>query len=81
MTVKEALENMGAEVFYEKPLTSSDANGSGRIVIPKAIAEMYFPILENQAGIPIDAMDSMGNTYFFRFRHGSHKSEGDHSLG
>lgn len=66
--VKEALEAMGAEIFYEKALTSSDASGSGRIVIPKAIAEMYFPILENQAGIPIDAIDSMGNAYFFRFR-------------
>jgi len=66
--VKEALNAMGAEVFYEKPLTSSDANGSGRIVIPKAIAEMHFPMLDNQAGSQIDAVDSMGNPYFFKFR-------------
>ena len=63
-----ALSAMNATVFYEKQLTTSDASGSGRIVIPKAIAEAHFPILENQSGIPIDAIDSMGNPYFFRFR-------------
>lgn len=65
---KASLDAMGAEIFYEKTLTPSDANGSGRIVIPKAVAEMYFPFLENQAGIPLDAVDSMGNVYYFRFR-------------
>lgn len=29
------LSQMGARVLFEKTLTSSDANGAGRIVIPK----------------------------------------------
>lgn len=28
-------EGLGATVFFEKPLTASDASGSGRVVIPK----------------------------------------------
>lgn len=34
-SVSKALEKLGAQTFYEKPLTSSDANGAGRVVIPK----------------------------------------------
>jgi len=67
--VRDELNALGAEIFYEKTLTSSDANGSGRIVIPKAVAEVHFPILENQAGISIDAIDSIGNTYGLKFRY------------
>lgn len=29
------VEDLGATVFFEKPLTASDASGSGRVVIPK----------------------------------------------
>ncbi|GMH33643.1 hypothetical protein BSKO_01477 [Bryopsis sp. KO-2023] len=68
LTIAKTLEGMGAQIFYEKPLTSSDANGAGRVVIPKAIAEQFFPALDNQAGVPIEASDSMGNAYTFRFR-------------
>eukprot|EP00803_Ostreobium_quekettii_P010604 evm.model.scf_3859.2 EVM.evm.TU.scf_3859.2 scf_3859:2896-7405(-) len=66
--VTRALESMGCTVFYQKPLTSSDANGSGRVVVPKAVAEQYFPHLDNQAGVPIEAADTLGNKYTFRFR-------------
>jgi hypothetical protein len=33
------LQEMQAKVFFEKPLTSSDASGSGRVVIPKVRRE------------------------------------------
>ena len=33
--VIKGLDDLGAVVFFEKPLTSSDASGSGRVVIPK----------------------------------------------
>ena len=33
--VIKGLEDLGAVVFFEKALTSSDASGSGRVVIPK----------------------------------------------
>ncbi len=33
--VLRGLDDMSAVVFFEKPLTSSDASGSGRVVIPK----------------------------------------------
>ena len=29
------LESIGAKVFYEKQLTSSDVSASGRVVVPK----------------------------------------------
>ncbi|CAD7702057.1 unnamed protein product [Ostreobium quekettii] len=68
LNVARTLEGMGCTVFYEKPLTTSDANGSGRVVIPKAVAEQYFPHLDDQAGVPIEAADTLGNAYTFRFR-------------
>eukprot|EP00955_Chlamydomonas_euryale_P010846 117132-Chlamydomonas_euryale.AAC.3 len=36
--VLSGLEELQATVFFEKPLTSSDASGSGRVVIPKVRA-------------------------------------------
>jgi hypothetical protein len=33
--VLKGLADLGAVVFFEKSLTSSDASGSGRVVIPK----------------------------------------------
>eukprot|EP00798_Chlamydomonas_sp_ICE-L_P031735 gene31735-6935_t len=50
--VVKALEDVGAKVFFEKALTSSDVGGTGRVVIPKAIAEQYFPRLDNPSGLP-----------------------------
>lgn len=34
-SVMKGLDELGAVVFFEKALTSSDASGSGRVVIPK----------------------------------------------
>lgn len=34
------LLSMGTDILFEKVLTTSDANGHGRIVIPKVIARM-----------------------------------------
>lgn len=69
LTISTAISAMEATIFYEKRLTSSDANGAGRIVIPKAVAETYFPVLESQSGVPINAIDTLGNAYNFRFRY------------
>mmetsp|Transcript_36036 Transcript_36036/g.80206 ORF Transcript_36036/g.80206 Transcript_36036/m.80206 type:complete len:285 (-) Transcript_36036:916-1770(-) len=66
--VLKSLEDMQAHVFFEKALTSSDASGSGRVVIPKAIAEQYFPRLEQQNGLPVRAVDTRGREYTFKFR-------------
>jgi hypothetical protein len=66
--VLKGLDDLNAQVFFEKPLTSSDASGSGRVVIPKAIAEQYFPRLEEQHGIPVRAVDTRGREYTFKFR-------------
>jgi hypothetical protein len=62
------LDDVSAIVFFEKSLTSSDASGSGRVVIPKAIAEQYFPRLEQQNGIPVTAVDTRGREYTFKYR-------------
>lgn len=67
-TVLKGLEDLGAVVFFEKPLTSSDTSGSGRVVIPKAIAEQYFPRLEQPNGIPVTAVDTKGRQYTFKYR-------------
>lgn len=66
--VLDGLEKLGASVIFEKPLTSSDTAGSGRVVIPKAIAEQYFPRLEQPNGIPLTAVDTRGREYTFKFR-------------
>ncbi len=31
----EVLEKIGAKIFFQKNLTSSDASGQGRVVVPK----------------------------------------------
>eukprot|EP00798_Chlamydomonas_sp_ICE-L_P025188 gene25188-10825_t len=66
--VVKALEDVGAKVFFEKALTSSDVGGTGRVVIPKAIAEQYFPRLDNPSGLPVRAVDTLGRDYSFKFR-------------
>ncbi|KAG1671348.1 hypothetical protein FOA52_002958 [Chlamydomonas sp. UWO 241] len=66
--VLSGLSDLKANVFFEKSLTSSDASGSGRVVIPKAIAEQYFPRLEHQNGIPVHAVDTRGRDYTFKYR-------------
>lgn len=36
--VLKQLEDIGAKVFFEKQLTSSDVSASGRVVVPKVCA-------------------------------------------
>uniref|UniRef100_A0A7S0S0T7 TF-B3 domain-containing protein n=1 Tax=Chlamydomonas leiostraca TaxID=1034604 RepID=A0A7S0S0T7_9CHLO len=66
--ILQQIADLGATVFFEKPLTASDASGSGRVVIPKAIAEQYFPRLEQPSGLPVRAVDTRGYEYTFKFR-------------
>lgn len=104
--ILQQIADLGATVFFEKPLTASDASGSGRVVIPKvcllagseglsgvfawrvvvpmqswsktgtqdrtprvqAIAEQYFPRLEQPSGLPVRAVDTRAHEYTFKFR-------------
>lgn len=52
----------------EQVLTSSDANGSGRLVIPKSQAEVHFPFLEQQAGMTLHLTDTDGGKHAWRLR-------------
>lgn len=67
-SLQKSLEEVGAKIFYEKQLTSSDVSGSGRVVIPKAIAERYFPNLDVPTGTSLEATDPRGNVHSLRFR-------------
>uniref|UniRef100_A0A383W833 TF-B3 domain-containing protein n=1 Tax=Tetradesmus obliquus TaxID=3088 RepID=A0A383W833_TETOB len=62
------LEDIGAKVFFEKQLTSSDVSASGRVVVPKAIAEQYFPRIDTPSGTELSVEDAAGDTYTLRFR-------------
>lgn len=66
--VMKRFEDAGAKVFFEKALTASDTSGTGRVVVPKVIAEQYFPRLEMASGITIQANDLEGRTYNFKWR-------------
>lgn len=65
---KAALKAMGGKILFEKVLTSSDANGTGRLVIPKGQAEAHLPFLEEQQGTTLQAADPEGGKHSFRFR-------------
>ncbi|KXZ43735.1 hypothetical protein GPECTOR_81g183 [Gonium pectorale] len=58
----------GASIIFEKALTASDVSGGGRVVVPKSIAEQYFPKLEQPSGVTISATDLDGRTYTFKWR-------------
>jgi len=62
------LESIGAKVFYEKQLTSSDVSASGRVVVPKAIAEQYFPKIDSATGRELEVENASGAKYTLRFR-------------
>ncbi|KAG2482326.1 hypothetical protein HYH03_018735 [Edaphochlamys debaryana] len=59
---------VGAAVIFEKSLTASDVSGGGRVVVPKSVAEQYFPKLEQPSGVTISASDLDGRTYTFKWR-------------
>ena len=47
---KKLLQELGATIMFEKVLTTSDASGSGRIVIPKVCITLFDIQLEDLAG-------------------------------
>ncbi|KAL3850531.1 hypothetical protein ACJIZ3_012413 [Penstemon smallii] len=54
--------------LFEKILSASDAGRIGRLVLPKACAEAYFPHITQSEGIPIRIQDIKGKEWTFQFR-------------
>ncbi|XP_022888053.1 B3 domain-containing transcription repressor VAL1-like [Olea europaea var. sylvestris] len=54
--------------LFEKVLSASDAGRIGRLVLPKACAEAYFPHINQSEGIPIRIQDIKGKEWTFQFR-------------
>ncbi|CAL2263268.1 unnamed protein product [Prunus armeniaca] len=54
--------------LFEKVLSASDAGRIGRLVLPKACAEAYFPPISQSEGLPIKIQDVKGNEWMFQFR-------------
>ncbi|KAK4483055.1 hypothetical protein RD792_010231 [Penstemon davidsonii] len=54
--------------LFEKTLSASDAGRIGRLVLPKACAEAYFPAINQSEGIPIRIQDIKGKEWTFQFR-------------
>ncbi|CAJ1960605.1 unnamed protein product [Sphenostylis stenocarpa] len=54
--------------LFEKVLSASDAGRIGRLVLPKACAEAYFPHISQSEGVPLRMQDVKGNEWTFQFR-------------
>ncbi|KAK7305549.1 hypothetical protein VNO77_43455 [Canavalia gladiata] len=54
--------------LFEKVLSASDAGRIGRLVLPKACAEAYFPSISQSEGVPLRIQDVKGNEWSFQFR-------------
>ncbi|XAR60820.1 hypothetical protein NMG60_11034339 [Bertholletia excelsa] len=54
--------------LFEKVLSASDAGRIGRLVLPKACAEAYFPPISQSDGVPIRIQDIKGKEWTFQFR-------------
>lgn len=54
--------------LFEKVLSASDAGRIGRLVLPKACAEAYFPPISQSEGLPVRIQDVKGNEWTFQFR-------------
>eukprot|EP00250_Pteridium_aquilinum_P014911 c22279_g1_i1 orf=180-2306(+) len=54
--------------LFEKVLSASDAGKIGRLVLPKACAEAYFPPISQAEGLPITVQDISGKDWTFQFR-------------
>ncbi|CAM0907640.1 unnamed protein product [Alopecurus aequalis] len=54
--------------LFEKVLSASDAGRIGRLVLPKACAEAYFPPISQPEGRPLTIQDSKGKEWHFQFR-------------
>lgn len=54
--------------LFEKVLSASDAGRIGRLVLPKACAEAYFPPISQPEGLPLTIHDVRGKDWHFQFR-------------
>ncbi|KAL5710041.1 B3 domain-containing [Ranunculus cassubicifolius] len=54
--------------LFEKVLSASDAGRIGRLVLPKACAEAYFPPISQPEGLPLRIQDVKGKEWQFQFR-------------
>ncbi|KAK6943266.1 Zinc finger, CW-type [Dillenia turbinata] len=54
--------------LFEKVLSASDAGRIGRLVLPKACAEAYFPAINQPEGLPLKIQDVKGKEWSFQFR-------------
>ncbi|KAL9227870.1 hypothetical protein vseg_003511 [Gypsophila vaccaria] len=54
--------------LFEKVLSASDVGLTGRLVLPKACAEAYFPALTRPGGFPMKVLDIKGKEWVFQFR-------------
>lgn len=54
--------------LFEKVLSASDAGKIGRLVLPKACAEAYFPPISQPEGLPLRIQDVKGKEWVFQFR-------------
>lgn len=54
--------------LFEKMLSASDAGRIGRLVLPKACAEAYFPAISQPEGLPLKIQDVTGKDWAFQFR-------------
>ncbi|XP_057453488.1 B3 domain-containing transcription repressor VAL2 isoform X3 [Lotus japonicus] len=54
--------------LFEKMLSASDAGRIGRLVLPKACAEAYFPPISQPEGLPLQIQDVKGKEWMFQFR-------------
>lgn len=54
--------------LFEKVLSASDAGRIGRLVLPKACAEAYFPPIHTADGLPLRIQDVKGKEWLFQFR-------------
>ncbi|CAL8470123.1 g9665 [Coccomyxa elongata] len=61
------LEAYGATFLFDKQLTTSDAGGHGRVVIPKVHARAHLPSLEDKNGVHVEVIDTYGTRHRFRY--------------
>ncbi|KAF5206842.1 B3 domain-containing transcription repressor val1 [Thalictrum thalictroides] len=54
--------------LFEKVLSASDAGRIGRLVLPKACAEAYFPPISQPEGLALRIQDVKGKEWQFQFR-------------
>ena len=67
--VSQLLTEMQAEILFEKVLTNSDLSASGRMVIPKGLAEKHLPTLnDDPSGIALPMNDIDGSTIQLKFK-------------